>query len=107
MLSTAAEHHKYLVLPLLPLLPQVVAGAPGSRLVDLVVSPQVLVQQDTAKSALRLNATYYITKQVSTPGLTSATQLLDQQYKCTHTALKTSPLIHTAKRTIESNLFNR
>jgi hypothetical protein len=43
---------------------QVVAGAPGSRLVDLVVSPQVLVQQDNSKSALRLNATYYITKQV-------------------------------------------
>jgi hypothetical protein len=43
---------------------QVVAGAPGSRLVDLVVAPQVLVQQDNSKSALRLNATYYITKQV-------------------------------------------
>jgi hypothetical protein len=42
----------------------VVAGAPGSRLVDLVVGPQVLVQQDSSKSALRLNATYYITKQV-------------------------------------------
>jgi hypothetical protein len=33
--------------------------------VDLVVAPQVLVQQDSARSALRLNANYYITKQVS------------------------------------------
>lgn len=49
---------------------QVVAGAPGSRLVDLVVAPQVLVQQDNSKSALRLNATYYITKQVRTMPLT-------------------------------------
>lgn len=47
---------------------QVVAGAPGSRLVDLVVSPQALVQQDSARSALRLNATYYITKQVGLNG---------------------------------------
>lgn len=44
---------------------QVVAGAPGSRLVDLVVSPQVLVQQDSSRAALRLHANYYITKQVS------------------------------------------
>jgi len=44
--------------------PQVVAGAPGSRLVDLVVSPQALVQQDSRQAGLRLNATYYITKQV-------------------------------------------
>eukprot|EP00879_Flechtneria_rotunda_P013763 GHRR01014376.1.p1 GENE.GHRR01014376.1~~GHRR01014376.1.p1 ORF type:complete len:427 (+),score=142.69 GHRR01014376.1:156-1436(+) len=42
----------------------VVAGAPGSRLVDLVVAPQVLVQQDTSRAALRLHANYYITKQI-------------------------------------------
>jgi hypothetical protein len=43
---------------------QVVAGAPNSRLVDLVVSPQVLVQQDSSKTTLRLHANYYIVKQV-------------------------------------------
>jgi hypothetical protein len=42
----------------------VVAGAPSSRLVDLVVAPQVLVQHDSSRAALRLNAAYYITKQI-------------------------------------------
>eukprot|EP00775_Hariotina_reticulata_P012068 gene12067-12209_t len=42
----------------------VVAGAPNSRLVDLVVSPQVLVQQDSSRTTLRLHANYYITKQI-------------------------------------------
>jgi hypothetical protein len=48
-----------------PAVSKVVAGAPGSRLVDLVVAPQVLVQQDSSRAALRLNGTYYITKQVA------------------------------------------
>lgn len=43
---------------------QVVAGAPGSRLIDLVVPPQALVQQDSSRAALRLHGNYYITKQV-------------------------------------------
>jgi hypothetical protein len=43
---------------------QVVAGAPGSRMIDLVVPPQLLVQQDSSRAALRLHGNYYITKQV-------------------------------------------
>ena len=40
---------------------QVVYGAPGSRLVDQAISPLELVE---SQGSLRLNATYYITKQV-------------------------------------------
>ncbi|GFR46655.1 hypothetical protein Agub_g8266, partial [Astrephomene gubernaculifera] len=39
----------------------VVYGEPGARLVDVVVSPHVLVESG---GGLRLNATYYITKQI-------------------------------------------
>lgn len=39
----------------------VVYGEPGSRLVDLVVSPHVLVE---SQGRLRLHGMYYITKQV-------------------------------------------
>ena len=40
---------------------QVVYGEPGSRLVDQAVGPRELVE---SQGALRLNATYYILKQV-------------------------------------------
>jgi hypothetical protein len=53
-----------LLLLLLLIVLQVVAGAPGSRLIDLVVPPQALVQQDSSRAALRLHGNYYITKQV-------------------------------------------
>jgi hypothetical protein len=39
----------------------VVYGEPGARLVDQVISPRQLVE---SRGRLRLNATYYITKQV-------------------------------------------
>eukprot|EP00002_Diphylleia_rotans_P013155 TRINITY_DN2562_c0_g1_i23.p1 TRINITY_DN2562_c0_g1~~TRINITY_DN2562_c0_g1_i23.p1 ORF type:complete len:1638 (+),score=290.27 TRINITY_DN2562_c0_g1_i23:62-4975(+) len=39
----------------------VVSGAPGSRLMDLVVEPQDLLNES---KGYRLNATYYITKQI-------------------------------------------
>ena len=53
--------HKLRSLYCLPL-PQVVSGAPGARLVDQVVGPRVLVEDDTGRN--RLNSNYYITKQV-------------------------------------------
>ena len=49
---------------------QVVYGAPGSRLVDQAISPRELIE---SRGSLRLNATYYITKQVRTCSSSSST----------------------------------
>ena len=55
------NHLRVKFIPHFPFSPQVVYGAPGSRLIDQAVEPRELVE---SRGALRLNATYYITKQV-------------------------------------------
>lgn len=56
----------------------VVHGEPGARLIDMVVSPHVLVESG---GNLRLHATYYITKQII-PALDRLFSLIGVDIKC-------------------------
>eukprot|EP00898_Chlorokybus_atmophyticus_P008072 jgi/Chlat1/8266/Chrsp78S07693 len=84
----------------------VIYGEPGARLIDTVVSPRVLVESN---GAMRLHATYYITKQI-VPTLMRAFSLLGADVRAWYNnmprAMRAAPTKRLASTAFLDNYTN-